>query len=79
MRKQASESQEVTGGWETLNPDLRSRQRQGGRQPGAWADRPLPGDLALPSGYHRPSAKVKTGPPTQAAAAANWRQRGCGR
>jgi hypothetical protein len=43
------------------------------RQPGVWADRPLAGDLALPSGYHRPPAKVKAGPPTQAAAAATCR------
>ena len=64
---------------EKLNPDRRSGpicdrgKRQAGRQPGAWAGRPLPGDLALPSGYHRPPAKAKAGPPTRAAAAATWR------
>jgi len=30
-------------------------QGQAGRQPGAWAGRPLPGDLALPSGYDQPT------------------------
>jgi hypothetical protein len=45
--------------WEKLNPDRRSGpicdrgKRQARRQPGAWAGRPLPGNLALPSGYHR--------------------------
>lgn len=74
MRKQASESPESTGGLGGTQP--RSAIGASGR-PGASSGRgcagPLGGGLALPSGYNRPPAKAKAGPPTLAAAAATCR------
>jgi hypothetical protein len=73
MRKQASESPEVTGGLGGSHP----RSQIGaaaGRPPARGVGGPSPPrGLGLAERVSSPPAKAKAGPPTRAASAATWR------